>query len=266
MKTKPILSVRSALQLYLILTPLISLAVALFLPLPTVVIALMMLLVPSTMAVLCAALAGGWKGASELLKKLLQWRIGFKWYLVTIFMSVGIILASGVLAFLLGWSSRVQISIPPSSDLIATFILILLVAVLEELGWRGYALPGLLSYRPPLTSALIIGGLWGLLHIGIGLADGRPWLPTFLSPFGMSITLTWLYLHTRGSLAMAILFHFVVDYSPQFILSGLSIDQAIWSQAIVNLAVALTLILIYSPGLQRGQAKNLVDCTVSNST
>jgi membrane protease YdiL (CAAX protease family) len=113
-------------------------------------------------------------------------------------------------------------------------------------------------FRSPLASALTIGTPWGLLHIGVGLADGRTWLPTFLAPFGMSVTLTWLFLHTRGSLAMAILFHFMVDYSPQFILSGLSREQAIWSQAIVNLAVALTLVLIYGQGLQRAQAKDLV--------
>jgi len=258
MKTRAILSVRSALLFYLVLTPLISLAIALFLPLSTAVIALLMLLVPSTMAVLCAGLVEGREGISSLLKKLFQWRIDFKWYLVAILMPVGIILASGVLAFLLDWSSTVQISIPTSSQLIANFFLILLVAVLEELGWRGYALPRLLAYRPPLTSALIIGVLWGLLHIGIGLADGRPWLPTFLAPFGMSVTLTWLFVQTRGSLAMAILFHFMVDYTAQFFLAGIPIAQAVWSQAIVNLALALTLVLIYGPGLQRGQAKNLV--------
>jgi membrane protease YdiL (CAAX protease family) len=259
MKMKPILSMRSALLFYLILTPLISLAIGLFLPLPTVVIALLLLLVPSSLAVLFTALAEGKRGVSELLKKLLQWRIGFKWYLVATVMPIGIILTSGVVAYLLGWSSTpLQVNIPASSQLIFYFILVVLVAVLEELGWRGYALPRLLVYRSPLTSALIVGTLWGLLHIGVGLADGRPWLPTFLTPLGMSVTLTWLFLHTRGSLTMAILFHFVVDYSPQFILSGLSIDQAIWSQAIVNLAAALALVLIYGPGLQRSTVRDPV--------
>jgi membrane protease YdiL (CAAX protease family) len=258
MKTTPNLSEKSALWLYILLTPLVSLAIALFLPLPTVVVVLFLLLVPSTLAILCTALAEGRMGLSGLARKLIQWRISFKWYLVAILMPVGIVLASGVAAYILGWSSTpFQINIPASSQLIFNFILVVTVAVLEELGWRGYALPRLLVYRSPLSSALIIGTLWGLLHIGVGLADGRPWLPSFLAPFGMSITLTWLFLHTRGSLAMAILFHFMVDYSPQFILSGLSIDQAVWSQAIANLAAALTLVLIYTPGLQRSQAKDL---------
>jgi uncharacterized protein len=245
--------------LFLILTPLISLTIALFLPVPTVAVVLFLLLIPSTLAILCTALAEGRKGLAGLLWKLIQWRISSKWYLVAILMPIGIILTSSMVAYLLGWSTTpLQINIPVSSQLIFNFILILLVAVLKELGWRGYALPRLMVFRSPLASALMIGTLWGLLHIGVGLADGRPWLPTLLAPFGMSVTLTWLFLHTRGSLTMAILFHFMVDYSPQFFLSGLSIEQAIWSQAIANLAVALTLVLIYSPGLQRGQAQDLV--------
>jgi hypothetical protein len=30
----------------------------------------------------------------------------------------------------------------------------------EELGWRGFALPRLLSDRSPLTASLLLGGLW----------------------------------------------------------------------------------------------------------
>ena len=246
---------RYSLPIYLILTPLISLAIALFLPIPILAIALLLLLVPSTLAILLTALTEGGKGVSELLKKLFQWRISSKWYIVALAMPIGIVFASGVLAFLLGWSPSVQIRLPAASLLITNIILVLLIAVLEELGWRGYALPRLLEVQSPFTSALIVGMLWGLLHIGLGLADGRPWLPTFLAPFGMSITLTWLFLHTRGSLAMAMLFHFAVDYAPQFILSGLTIAQAVWSQAIVNLAMALVLILLFGVNLQRGPVK-----------
>ena len=82
MKTKTILSEQSALLLYLILTPLISVAMALLLPLPPEIIALLILLIISTMAVLCTALAEGRRGVSGLLKKIFQWRISSRWYLV----------------------------------------------------------------------------------------------------------------------------------------------------------------------------------------
>jgi membrane protease YdiL (CAAX protease family) len=66
---------------------------------------------------------------------------------------------------------------------------------------------------------------------------------------GISVVLTWLFLQTRGSLAMVILCHFGLDYFPQF-LSGISLEHSIWSQAIVSLALALALIAIFGPNLR----------------
>jgi membrane protease YdiL (CAAX protease family) len=104
---------------------------------------------------------------------------------------------------------------------------------------------------------LIIGVAHGILHFGLGFADGRPLLPTFLSPFLMSIIWTWLFLQTRGSLTMAILYHFAIDYFPQFFLLGLPISQSIWAQTIVNFAVAFALILLFGAGLQRSPAQEI---------
>jgi membrane protease YdiL (CAAX protease family) len=248
-----------SLLAYLILTPLISNAIALFLPIPTVVIALLMVLVPVGMAILLTALAEGRNSLRDLLKKLSQWRLTLKWYAVALLMPMGIILISAVLAFLLGWTPAIQFTIPEPSMLIINSVVALLAGVLEEFGWRGYALPRLLKYRSPLISALIIGIAHGILHIGLGLSVGRPWLPTFLNPFALSIVLTWMFLHTRGNLGMAILYHFALDFFPQFFLLplGLTNAQGVWSQAIVILAVAFILILYFGVNLQRNPMKEL---------
>lgn len=248
---------RSALLAYLILTPLLSLAIALLLPLPVAAIALLMLLVPSTLALVLTALAEGGQAAAALLKKLFQWQIGFRWYLVALVLPGMAILASAVIASLLRWMPAIEFRLPPATDLITRFVLIVIVAVLEELGWRGYALPRLLAHRTPIFSALLIGVLWGILHIGIGLADGRPWLPTFLTPLAASVALTWLFIQTRGSLAMAMLYHFVLDFTPQFLLYDLTVAQNLWSQTIANLGLALLLILLYGAELQRNPARQI---------
>jgi hypothetical protein len=74
----------------------------------------------------------------------------------------------------------------------------------------------------------------------------------------MSVIWTWLFLHTQGSLAMAMLFHFAVDYAPQFVLdTPLPIVHAVWSQAIVSLAVALALIVLLGTDLQRNPVKKM---------
>ena len=85
------LSKQLALALYLVLTPLISLAIALFAPLPLMSIALLLLLVPSTAAILITLITEGGKGAAGLLKKIVQWRIDLKWYAITLALSLGII-------------------------------------------------------------------------------------------------------------------------------------------------------------------------------
>ena len=251
MQTNSTFIQRYALTVFLILTPLLSLAIAFLIPLPVVAIALLLLLIPSGMAILLTALTKGGKGVVILLKKLIQWRIGLKWYAAALVVPIGIILAAGIVAYLMGWSPTVQIFTPEPSQLISNAILILLVAVLEELGWRGYALPELLAYRSPLISALIIGVARGALHIGIGVIDGRPWLPTFLVPIGASVVITWLFVRNRGSLAMAILFHFLLDFTPQFLLSGLTPAQGVWSQAIVVLFLACILGVVLGPSLRR---------------
>ena len=243
-----------ALAAYIILAPLISNAIALFLPLPVVTIVLLLLLIPPALAILLTALAEGRRSVAELLKKLIQWRIGLQWYAVALGMPIGIILVCGVLAFLFGWSSAFQIRIPESSQLIINGVLIVFIAIFEEFGWRGYALPRLLTRRSPLTSALIIGTAWGGLHIGLGLSAGRPWLPSFLMPCAASVAFTWLFVHTRGSLPMAILYHFALDSTPQF-LFGLTDIQKVWILAIVNLGLALVLTLVYGSNLKRGPAK-----------
>jgi hypothetical protein len=60
-----------------------------------------------------------------------------------------------------------------------------------------------------------------------------------------------LFVHTRGSLAMAMLFHFAFDYSPQFLLFRLSLEQAVWAQAIISLTAAFVFIALASRSMQK---------------
>jgi len=254
MKIKTTFLQRYSLTIFLILTPLISLAIPLVVPLPTAFIALLLILIPASMAILLTGLAEGRKSLATLLKKLFQWRAGLNGYALALGIPLSVHLTVGVLAFLLGWIPSIQIRVPSLQQLLINFIFIAIVAVLEELGWRGYALPRLLAHRSALYSALLIGIMWGSVHLGIGLIDGRPLAPTFLTPLGISVILTWLFLQTRSSLAMAILCHFGFDYFPQF-LSGISLAHSIWSQAIVSLVLAFILIILYGPNLQPSRVK-----------
>ena len=107
-----------------------------------------------------------------------------------------------------------------NGPLIASAIFIALTLITgplsEELGWRGYLLPGLLDKWSPLKSSVIIGLLWGWWHTGPDfwqfVFEGK--IEAFLYPIGitlgtlpLSILFTWLFLKSKASLIPVMLFH-----------------------------------------------------------
>jgi hypothetical protein len=100
---------RSALLLFLILTPLLSLAIPAFLSLPAEVTPLILVFVPALLAVLFAAFSEVRKGVGALLKKLFQWRIGFKWYMIAIGLAMGLRLVMSALALIFGHFSTMLV-------------------------------------------------------------------------------------------------------------------------------------------------------------
>lgn len=82
----------------------------------------------------------------------------------------------------------------------------------EELGWRGSALPRLLSRHNALAASLILGVLWVLWHLPLVWTEGYPlyqqpaWL-LLADALAKSVIFTWVFLNTRGSVLLAVLLH-----------------------------------------------------------
>jgi len=258
MNTKSTFLEHYALPLFIILTPLISLAIPLFLHVPPEIVPLMMVLVPALIAIVLTTLTDGRKGVGVLLKKLFQWRIGFKWYAIVFGLAFGLRLTMSALALLLGWIPAIQLTPWSLPQYIIIGVFIIIGAIAEELSWRGFILPKLLTNRSPLYSALFIGVIWGVIHLGLILPGqmnaGSHWLPSILYIIGLSVVLTWLYIQTRGNLVIPILFHFGQSYFV-FLNGGISLTQQLWLMTAITVVVSLVLILIYGPDLQREPAK-----------
>ena len=260
MKTKSILSEEYALAAFLILTPLISLAIP-FLSLPSEVVPLLLIFIPAILAIFFTAMSEGYKGVGVLLKKLTQWRIGFQWYLIAFGLALGSRLAISVLAILFGWTTTFQLYdwTPLQYVIIAIFTII--GALMEELGWRGYVLPKILTRQSALSSALIIGIPWGILHLGLTFPGqmnaGTSWVSTILFIFGISVILTWLFVQTKSGIVAGIVFHaaqnFFVFLNGGMIVAGIFWES--WLLTAVTLAIALVLILFYGVNLQRNPVK-----------
>jgi membrane protease YdiL (CAAX protease family) len=91
------------------------------------------------------------------------------------------------------------------------FLVVLLPAFAEEVAWRGFALPRLMTVMSPLQAALLIGIPWTLIHVGLflpGQSNGELLLwPLGLSIVSYSVILTWLFVRTGGSVLMTALVH-----------------------------------------------------------
>src|SRR3990172_6156352 len=111
--------------------------------LPFVVLA--MIAGPSVAGILLTGLENGRAGLREFLSRLLRWRVGARWYAVALLTTP--LLATAVLFALLPTSPVFLPGIFASDDkasLLLSGIAVGLVAgIFEELGWTGFATPGL---------------------------------------------------------------------------------------------------------------------------
>ncbi|HEX6759822.1 MAG TPA: type II CAAX endopeptidase family protein [Propionibacteriaceae bacterium] len=170
-------------------------------------------------AIVVTGLTRGKHGVRRLLGGLKRWRVGLWWYAAAcLLIPVLTVIGIGVRGAL-----GVDPAVPQGSDLAAmladigwiglvlTFPLLLLVQcfgspLLEEPGWRGFALPQVRKRIPAAWAALLVGAIWGLWHVPLFVAFDEN-LPASLALITMhGFFLGWLYLNTN-SLLIAVLGH-----------------------------------------------------------
>ncbi|HEY6371821.1 MAG TPA: CPBP family intramembrane glutamic endopeptidase, partial [Candidatus Sulfotelmatobacter sp.] len=77
----------------------------------------------------------------------------------------------------------------------------------EELGWRGFLLPHLLNKYSPLLASVIVGVIWAAWHPDVFLAPVRRAAMFTAGAGALSVVMTVMFLHTRGSVFLAIARH-----------------------------------------------------------
>jgi membrane protease YdiL (CAAX protease family) len=107
--------------------------------------------------------------------------------------------------------------IPPWYAVIPPAALVLFLAgpLCEEIGWRGFLQPILLAEMSPLRAALIVGTVWCFWHIPLSFTPGTtpilngagPWGSYWLSTFASSAIVMAIVVSGRGSIALAMAFH-----------------------------------------------------------
>jgi membrane protease YdiL (CAAX protease family) len=219
--------------------------------------------IPAIAALLAAALTGGRGALRELGSRLVRWRVGWQWYVVVILGPAVFSLAvAGIYALFGGsWAEAA----PPAILAGPLLLLPLFLAILtltdglgEELAWRGFALPRLLTRYNALVASVVLGVIWALWHLPLLWTEGNGMfqLPVWLLLLDLtakSILFTWVFLHTRGSVLIAMLFHGATNLflvSPEVVSTG---DFQVAVLAMVGKWVLVGIVLVVAgPSLMRG--------------
>jgi membrane protease YdiL (CAAX protease family) len=126
------------------------------------------LLGPSVAGLLMTGLVSGRAGFRDLLARLLRWRVGARWYAVALLTAPLVSLALDLAHWLRSPSPTYLPAIVTADDkaslLLLGLVLGLLVGFCEELGWTGFAIPHMRLRHGVLTTALVMGALWGAWH------------------------------------------------------------------------------------------------------
>ena len=169
---------------------------------------------PLLAVLIVLALTGGWAAIRGFLIKIVQWNVGLRWYLLVLVLPAAITL--GAVAINLQVGATIAVQFPAWIDLIARFLFVLVfIGLGEEPAWRGFALPRLMDGRSALAASLVLGALhivWHLPLLGIEYNESNV-LPWAIAVLAFSILVTWIYLHTGGSLLLPMLFHSSVNMS-----------------------------------------------------
>lgn len=179
---------------------------------------------PSLVAIGMTGIHDGRRGLRELFRRVIQMRLGWRWYLAAI------VIVGGGAAAQVGMARAIGNAFDPSpifAQLGSAVPLIILGPLSEELGWRGYAQERLQTRLSPLVSSLVIGVVWGLWHLPLFFIAGAsqsvlglPFWSFLVGVTSASVIMGWLYANTGGSIWSAVFFHWIYTYAMQVISSG----------------------------------------------
>ena len=170
----------------------------------------LLVLVPAVAAVLVSAASGGRPEVKSLIGRMSVWRVRPRWYLAALGIPVAEKLAVDISGSLLGLATPGRLLGALSVSALVVPLVVLVPALLEELGWRGFGVQAALEDgRSPAWAALVVGVIFVLLHVPLYLPgqlyEGLPLWPLPLTLLSSSVLLTWIYLRTSSALVAGLM-------------------------------------------------------------
>ncbi len=173
---------------------------------------------PAIAAVAVTAWTLGRLGVRDLLARMIKWRVALRWWLAALspvaFLGLALIMMAATGKDLPSPAEFGKFSGIPAIGVAGVLLLIIVGALGEEIGWRGYALPQLQRRFSPLASSLILALLWFGWHLpqffliatyrNLGAAG---YVGMFFGLACGAVILTWLYNRSGGSILLVAIWH-----------------------------------------------------------
>jgi len=217
-------------------------------------------------------------GVKELFQKFRFWapelsaKKGIKIWLQAIFLAVGINLLYSIL---INYVSDVEPqeffkinTVYSVREIIFIFITSLFFdggGLMEEIGWRGFALPRLQMKFTPLKSSIILGVIWSLWHIPVKfdlLFASPSYFLSFYFIFTLvcilyCIVITYFYNRLGGSILIGVAFHGLMNDSTGlkriFNADSLVINDFVSTGLLAVIFMAVVFVILYKEGPMLGK-------------
>ncbi|HEX7941504.1 MAG TPA: CPBP family intramembrane glutamic endopeptidase, partial [Gemmatimonadaceae bacterium] len=165
---------------------------------------------PALAALLLARYADA-GGVAVRLRRLLPSRNDV-WVTAAVFLASGVAVAIALRAVGVGPAEMSRVVRAHAGLFAAHFALqVAIVAVGEELGWRGWLLPQLAARTSRLRAALGTGVIWGVWHAPLLLSGMATASMFLLFVVGLSLLFTWLWAQARSGLFTVVVAHASVN-------------------------------------------------------
>lgn len=190
------------------------------------------------------AIADGRAGVKTFLSRIVRWRVGIQWYAVALLTPFALGLLSVGLTILSGAQVSAAFQFPEIPQIAFFFALAFFtIALGEEPGFRGFALPRLLVGRSGFAASLILGVLHAVWHLPLVIGGDEHFI-FLINPLCAAVLFTWVFKHTNGSVLLAMLLHAASDTSAGLFSSMFSgadaVTASIWlAVAFIGTAIAL---------------------------
>lgn len=163
---------------------------------------------PAIAALILVLYRHGLHGSRRFLSRLLLWRVSPGWWGL-------ILIVVPLLFYVAALFKDGKYELFPFESFSAYLIALLLMMIkgpIEEMGWRGLALPLLQRHMAPIWAGLVIGIIWAVWHtpaflLSVSVYSAWSFIPFFVGTVALSVIMTPLFNSSRGSILLPTLLH-----------------------------------------------------------